>query len=53
MSLINNVASIINNKVPLKDLKAVLGQVELTCIQSIDVSIQENPVVVRDSSRCN
>ena len=39
--------------VPLKDLKAVLGQVELTCIQSIDVSIRENPVVVRDSARCN
>ena len=34
------------------DLKAVLGQVELTCIQSIDVSIQDNPVVKRDNSRC-
>ena len=34
------------------DLKAVLGQVELACIQSIDVSIQDNPVVKRDTSRC-
>ena len=34
------------------DLKAVLGQVELACIQSIDVSIQNNPVVKRDTSRC-
>ncbi len=36
----------------ISDLKAVLGQVELTCIQSIDVSIQDNPVVKRDNSRC-
>ena len=36
----------------ISDLKAVLGQVELTCIQSIDVSIQDNPVVKRDHSRC-
>ena len=36
----------------MSDLKAVLGQVELTCIQSIDVSIQDNPVVKRDNSRC-
>ncbi len=39
--------------VPYKDLKAVLGQVELTCIQRIDVSIPENPVVERDTTRCN
>ena len=36
----------------ISDLKAVLGQVELTCIQSIDVSIQDNPVVKRANSRC-
>ena len=36
----------------ISDLKAVLGQVELTCIQSIDVSIQDSPVVKRDNSRC-
>jgi len=36
----------------MNDLKAVLGQVELMCIQSIDVSVRENPVVQRDSSRC-
>ena len=36
----------------ISDLKAVLGQVELTCIQSIDVSIQDNPVVKRDNARC-
>ena len=36
-----------------KALKAVLGQVELTCIQRIDVSIPENPVVERDTTRCN
>ena len=44
------VESIATNSI--SDLKAVLGQVELTCIQSIDVSIQDNPVVKRDNSRC-
>lgn len=36
----------------MSDLKAVLGQVELTCIQSIDVRVRENPVIRRDNSRC-
>ena len=36
----------------MSDLKAVLGQVELMCIQSIDVSVRENPIIERDSSKC-
>ena len=36
----------------MSDLKAVLGQVELMCIQSIDVSVRENPIIERDGSKC-
>lgn len=36
----------------MSDLKAVLGQVELMCIQSIDVSVRENPIIERDNSKC-
>ena len=36
----------------ISDLRAVLGQVELMCIQSIDVSVKDNPFVERDTSRC-
>ena len=36
----------------MTDLKAVLGQVELMCIQSIDVSVRENPIVERDMAKC-
>ena len=36
----------------MSDLKAVLGQVELMCIQNIDVSVRENPIIERDSSKC-
>ena len=36
----------------ISDLRAVLGQVELMCIQSIDVSVKDNPVVERDTARC-
>ena len=36
----------------MTDLKAVLGQVELMCIQSIDVSVRENPIIERDNSKC-
>ena len=37
---------------PMSDLKAVLGQVELMCIESIDVSVRENPIIERDNSKC-
>ena len=36
----------------MTDLKAVLGQVELMCIQSIDVSVRENPIIERDTAKC-
>ena len=36
----------------MSDLKAVLAQVQLMCIQSIDVSVRENPIIERDSSKC-
>lgn len=36
----------------MNDLKAVLGQVELMCIQSIDVSVRENPIIERDTAKC-
>ena len=36
----------------MSDLKAVLGQVELMCIQSIDVSVRENPIIERDNTKC-
>jgi len=36
----------------MSDLKAVLGQVELMCIQSIDVSVRGNPIIERDGSKC-
>jgi cell division septal protein FtsQ len=36
----------------MNDLKAVLGQVELMCIQSIDVSVRENPIIERDIAKC-
>lgn len=36
----------------MNDLKAVLGQVELMCIQSIDVSVRENPIIERDMAKC-
>ena len=36
----------------MSDLKAVLGQVELMCIQRIDVSVRENPIIERDNSKC-
>ena len=36
----------------MSDLKAVLGQVELMCIESIDVSVRENPIIERDYSKC-
>ena len=36
----------------MSDLKAVLAQVELMCIQSIDVSVRENPIIERNNSKC-
>jgi len=36
----------------MNDLKAVLGQVELMCMQSIDVSVRENPIIERDTAKC-
>ena len=36
----------------IRDLKAVLARVELSCVKSVDVSVKENPIVIRDNSRC-
>jgi len=36
----------------MSDLKAVLGQVELMCIESIDVSVREHPIIERNNSKC-
>ena len=51
-SVVANLGSSEDFTAAMSDLKAVLGQVELMCIQSIDVSVRENPIIERDNSKC-